>query len=817
MSWTNLKAGIANVIKFNGNQEITGNALQGVLNTIVNSIGAYATFVGVAVPSTNPGTPDGPVFYIAGQPGIYSNFGNTPFTVSDYILGVFLWNGITWSFTGISIGDISSVLSQVNSFSAQLRQLELETVEGKIKLYGLSGAGLVKTGIMSTTKWSYMTNTAYEHVAVPVKSGDVVTIKAVSAGTPIAVLTAYDNPESNDNIAFSLAEGFTSRIVIYANAGVKTYTMPSDAKYFCINTKNNGSSIMPTNLTVNGANYLSALANTVATNTSNISSLNTTVGGLSSASTSHGTAITSLDGRVSNVEGKTLAEMSPIDKFEIGHINISDTGWSYSANTARARTKQDTTLSIKKGDVIGLTDYTNYRYVVGILRDGNYYVLSWQTSNYTFSNDCAIVVLISRITNETALDNVEELASLFFIKPYDSIANDVKRLRTEAITADKLRLELKGGSIGGTDLPFEIGHVAISTTGWSFGANNDRARLNRYNPLNCSKGDVLSLSDYTDYRMAIGWRVGTQYEMETGWLKADFTCPKDAEYMILIARNQNAETALSDVTELSSLFTWTKKGLSVDNVKLRSIRSIAHQGYPTTSNPYGSNLAEAYIKAAEMGFDFGECDLQFSSDGVPFCCHPTKFSDSDVWENAFRDPVSLEKVYFAENTAAQIKEHAYIDADHTCSTFEEVIAACKSVGIGICLDKIDNITDDTKWAAVFSILKRYAMLDKTIFAVTPEATANKVLSIYPNAEITFLRPLNAETIAMANRVKTVNNKVSIDTDYTGVTVQGIIAAYETMNPGITLMLYTIDATATYKTFLPYVSGIISNKISEPML
>lgn len=696
-----------------------------------------------------------------------------------------------------------------------LGQLGPEISNTDIQLNGI--ANITINGYMSTNKWTYMGNTAYNMVVVPVKSGDTITVKATSSGNPIAVVTAFDNPSSNNNIAFSSATGFTARIVQYLNAGEKTYTMPSDAKFFAIGVKTNGNNIKPTVLKKNDVSILKGLADSVATNTTNISTLTSSVSTLNGASTSHGTAITSLDGRVSNVENGTLATVCPVDKFEIGHINISDSGWTYSANTARARTKEGTTITLKKGDIIGLTNYTNYRYYLGRLINGTYYANGWLADNFTMPSDAEAVILVSRTTNETALANVEELASLFFIKPYNSISNDVERLRNEAITADKLSLELKGGDIEGEDLPFEIGHVAMTASGWSFGANNNRVRIARGMPLSCSKGDVFSLSDYTDYRMAIGWRVNGQYGVTSSWLKEDFTCQNDGEYEILIARNQNAETALSNVTELSSLFKWTKKGLSVNNVKLRSIRSIAHQGYSTTSSPYGNNLAESYIRAAEMGFDFGECDLQFSSDGVPFCCHPTKFSDSDVWENAFRDPVSLEKVYFAENTAAQIKEHAYIDADHTCSTFEEVIAACKSVGIGICLDKIDNITDDTKWAAVISILKRYAMLDKTIFAVTPEATANKVLSIYPNAEITFLRPLNAETIAMANRVKTVNNKVSIDTDYTGVTVQGIIAAYETMNPGITLMLYTIDATAAYKTFLPYVSGIISNKISEPML
>ena len=92
--WSNLKAGISAVVKKNNNQEITGANLQNVLITIVNSLGANATCGGIAHPNTSPGTPDGPVFWIASGPGVYVNFGNTEI---DNV-GIFTWNGTSWSF-----------------------------------------------------------------------------------------------------------------------------------------------------------------------------------------------------------------------------------------------------------------------------------------------------------------------------------------------------------------------------------------------------------------------------------------------------------------------------------------------------------------------------------------------------------------------------------------------------------------------------------------------------------------------------------------------------------------------------------------------
>lgn len=75
-NYEQLKQAVSDVIKSNGDQEITGEIMQNTLLSIISTIGNDATFAGIAVPETNPGTPDQNVFYIASQPGNYSNFGS---------------------------------------------------------------------------------------------------------------------------------------------------------------------------------------------------------------------------------------------------------------------------------------------------------------------------------------------------------------------------------------------------------------------------------------------------------------------------------------------------------------------------------------------------------------------------------------------------------------------------------------------------------------------------------------------------------------------------------------------------------------------
>lgn len=73
-NYEDLKNAIASVIKNNGNGEITGDLLQETLLSMVSNLGRYATFAGIAKTTTNPGTPDQKVFYIAAEQGVYANF-----------------------------------------------------------------------------------------------------------------------------------------------------------------------------------------------------------------------------------------------------------------------------------------------------------------------------------------------------------------------------------------------------------------------------------------------------------------------------------------------------------------------------------------------------------------------------------------------------------------------------------------------------------------------------------------------------------------------------------------------------------------------
>lgn len=106
-----LKSAIQDVIKQNGNNEITGEILQQSLLAMVNSLGAGYQFAGIAklTPTqTEPGTPDQNVFYIATEPGTYTNFpiSGGYLQVSDGEVAIFKFNG-SWSKESTGIKQVS--------------------------------------------------------------------------------------------------------------------------------------------------------------------------------------------------------------------------------------------------------------------------------------------------------------------------------------------------------------------------------------------------------------------------------------------------------------------------------------------------------------------------------------------------------------------------------------------------------------------------------------------------------------------------------------------------------------------------------------
>lgn len=158
-NYNSLKTIIDANIKQNGNQEITGQILNSVLNQMVTTLGAGYQFAGVATldPATDPGTPDAKVFYIANGKGTYTNFGGINVTEDEVV--VLYWDS-SWHkvSTGIASheklteldeqinGVISERKNRGGNFTDYLKPFSVEkdkTYTLNVQSFGNKGAGSV--------------------------------------------------------------------------------------------------------------------------------------------------------------------------------------------------------------------------------------------------------------------------------------------------------------------------------------------------------------------------------------------------------------------------------------------------------------------------------------------------------------------------------------------------------------------------------------------------------------------------------------------------------------------------------------------------
>jgi hypothetical protein len=110
-NWTNLKTDIHNIIYENTSGDISGDDLQGVLDSIIDTVGWNSTFKGVAVPSTPVTTPDGPQFYLAHENGVYANFG---ITITRTGLYVFEYRDGAWTSKTVYVDEEVAITPKLN-------------------------------------------------------------------------------------------------------------------------------------------------------------------------------------------------------------------------------------------------------------------------------------------------------------------------------------------------------------------------------------------------------------------------------------------------------------------------------------------------------------------------------------------------------------------------------------------------------------------------------------------------------------------------------------------------------------------------------
>lgn len=214
-NYQELKNVISKVIKTNGNQEITGAIMQNVLNTIVSTVGANRTFVGIANKNTNPGTPDGNVFYIAYTAGDYVNFqfGTGYLTVKPGELAILYNEKINWNkfVIGMSSDGVIALANTTNQINATGRYAYTDTgfVRGSN-----AGSQKVRTFLVA--------GQPYQFTLTPVGGNATVNIQGIKADGTFDIIGSMTLTPDGETKTVTPTENYYGFTIYYGSTTTAT-------------------------------------------------------------------------------------------------------------------------------------------------------------------------------------------------------------------------------------------------------------------------------------------------------------------------------------------------------------------------------------------------------------------------------------------------------------------------------------------------------------------------------------------------------------------------------------------------------------------
>ena len=218
-NYNSLKTAIKSAVDWNNNNnEISGNDVLSVLLTMVNSLGSGYQFVGVATPTTNPGSPDQKVFYIANGKGTYTNFGRLEVTEDEVVV-------LTWD---------SSWHKVPTGIASQAKPSELD----KNTMVPITYAGLValrgSSSLVAGTQYritDYACTTTQENTK--------------SAGHPFDIIVTADNENTlNEEARAICREGDNYFEYCYLSAWRLWYCLDNDTSRFAWADSANGKGVI---------------------------------------------------------------------------------------------------------------------------------------------------------------------------------------------------------------------------------------------------------------------------------------------------------------------------------------------------------------------------------------------------------------------------------------------------------------------------------------------------------------------------------------------------------------------------------------------
>jgi glycerophosphoryl diester phosphodiesterase len=518
-------------------------------------------------------------------------------------------------------------------------------------------------------------------------------------------------------------------------------------------------------------------------------------------------SLNELNNRTTVIDGQIVNDPN---NFHIGNITISTQGWAYSESTKRVCTNEGFTFSLKVGDVIKLTDYTDARFYVGWKRANNTYgAAGWNTSDYTCVEDGEYVINISNTTEVNLHGDKSALFHLLRIIKKDNIAF-VSRDRMDGVLY----------------APVEPGRIQISTTGWIYSENAWYVRTKEDVTLRLVAGDRITLSDYTKYSCFIGWRTadGT-YKTASNWKTADYVVTEAGEYVINI--REGTGQIFTDLDDALNCLTVYHKYDYVDiggesrqaaisekvtkNILLETpfVKGVNHRGYNRIAP---ENTLPAYKLSKQYGFYYVETDVAFTSDDVPVLLHDGTINRTarNADGSSISSAINIYDITYDQALTYDFgiwKDEDY--AGTKIPTLEQFLVLCRNIGLHPYIElKTDGNYTESQIQKCINIVKKCGMLGNVTWISFSVTYLSYVKDRCIDARLGLLsNEITSSVITQAQNLKTDGNEVFLNVANAYITSESLLSAF---NADIPVEVWTINNKNDILAADPYITGVTSD-------
>ena len=182
-----------------------------------------------------------------------------------------------------------------------------------------------------------------------------------------------------------------------------------------------------------------------------------------------------------------------------------------------------------------------------------------------------------------------------------------------------------------------------------------------------------------------------------------------------------------------------------------------HEGVPDNTIP-------AYYLMKQKGYDWGECDVRISADGIPVLCH-----DATVTGllNGVSTTLTVAEANAADITALVLKSHGTFGDIHPC-TLAELLELARTIDIGIVIDfkSCAAFYSEPGATAVANAVMNAGCSDRVVYMPITTNNAQWIQAIDKNASFDFVSGVitldKLPDLASYQALRTGSNTVGFD-------------------------------------------------------